>query len=145
MAQNTPSEEMLRNIKTTKKILIVDDEEAVVKLIQYQLNSEGYKTVTAFDGLMALDKVAVEKPDLIVLDIMMPKVDGWVVCHSVKGNASTKNTRVIILSAKTQFMSKVKGLYVFQADLYMSKPFELEDLSSNIMKLLSVEEEACKG
>jgi DNA-binding response OmpR family regulator len=137
-----PTEESIRNIKSAKKVLVVDDEEPIVKLIQYQLKSEGYQVVTAFDGLTALEKVADEKPDLVVLDIMMPKVDGWVVCHSIKGNISTKHTRVIILSAKNQFMSKLKGLYILQADMYMSKPFELEDLSQNISRLLNILEEA---
>ncbi len=132
---------LIKEAKSAKKILVVDDEQAVVKLIQYQLKSEGYQLFTAFDGLEALEKVADCKPDLMILDIMMPKVDGWVVCHSVKGNMNTKNIRVIILSAKTQFMAKVKGLYILQADLYMTKPFELEELSNNVANLLNIEDE----
>lgn len=127
-----------KEAKSKKKILVVDDEPSVVKLIQYQLKSEGYQIFTAQDGLEALETVAEHKPDLMVLDIMMPKVDGWVVCHSVKGNLATKDIRIIILSAKTQFMAKVKGLYILQADLYMTKPFELEDLSTNVANLLHV-------
>jgi DNA-binding response OmpR family regulator len=139
---DTPSRNLLiKEAKAAKKILVVDDEEAVVKLVQYQLKSEGYQIFTSFDGLDALEKVADCKPDLMILDIMMPKVDGWVVCHSVKGNLNTKNIRVIILSAKTQFMSKVKGLYILQADLYMTKPFELEELSGNVANLLHIEDE----
>lgn len=132
---------LTKETKSAKKILVVDDEASVVKLIQYQLKSEGYQTFSAEDGLHALEKVAEHKPDLMILDIMMPKVDGWVVCHSVKGNVTTKDIRVIILSAKTQFMAKVKGLYILQADLYMTKPFELEDLSTNVANLLHIEAE----
>ncbi|MCD4813270.1 response regulator [bacterium] len=132
----------LRQVKASKRILVVDDEEDIVKMIAYQLRAEGYQVKGAADGLEALEKVAEFTPDLIVLDIMMPKVDGWVVCHSVKGHVNTKNTRVIILSAKTQFTAKIKGLYILQADLYMTKPFELEDLSQNISNLLSIEAEA---
>jgi DNA-binding response OmpR family regulator len=137
-----PDETAVLDAKRAKKILVVDDEDALVRLIQLQLKFEGYQVITAYDGLEALEKVVSEKPDLVVLDIMMPKVDGWVVCHSIKSNTDTKNIRVIILTAMTQFMSRFKGLYVFQAELYMSKPFDLEALSTNISKLLNIEEEA---
>ena len=132
----------LRKTRSSKRILVVDDEKDIVNLIKYQLKAEGYQVVTAFDGLEALEKVAEEKPDLVILDIMMPKVDGWVVCHSVKVNISTRNTRVIILTAKSQFMAKIKGLYIMQADIYMSKPFENTELLSNTDRLLNIEEEA---
>lgn len=135
-------EERSLNTKSAKRILVVDDEEDILRLIQFQLTAEGYQVVTARDGLEALEKVVDEKPDLVILDIMMPKVDGWVVCHSIKGNAATKHMRVIILSAKAQFMSKIKGLYILQADLYMTKPFELDELSSNIETLLNLNESA---
>ncbi|MBN1595087.1 response regulator [candidate division FCPU426 bacterium] len=131
----------LRKAKSSKQILIVDDEKDIVNMIAYKLQAEGYRVFTAYDGLDALEKVAEIKPDLIILDIMMPKVDGWVVCHTVKGNLATKNTRVIILTAKAQFMAKIKGLYILQADVYMSKPFDLGELSENIVKLLCLEEE----
>ncbi len=134
-------QDLIRHAKSLKRILIVDDEEDIVRMIQYQLQAEGYQTISAQDGLNALEKVAETKPHLTILDIMMPKVDGWVVCHSIKGNITTKNTRVIILSALNNFMAKVKGMYVLQADLYMTKPFELEDLSLNIQKMLNIEEE----
>lgn len=139
-----PDDAALQEAKRVKKILVVDDEDSLVRLIQLQLKFEGYQVITAYDGLEALEKVVEEKPDLVVLDIMMPKVDGWVVCHSIKSNADTKNIRVIILTAMTQFMSRFKGLYVFQAELYMSKPFDLDALSSNISKLLNIEETAMR-
>lgn len=139
---SAPDDLSIDRVKASKKILVVDDEESVVRLIQLQLKFEGYQVVTAFDGMEALEKVAEEKPDLVVLDIMMPKVDGWVVCHSIKSNLETKNMRVIILSARTQLMAKVKGLYIYQAEVYMTKPFDLDDLSGNISKLLCIEEEA---
>ncbi|MEW6516636.1 MAG: response regulator [candidate division FCPU426 bacterium] len=141
-ANTVPDEKDVLAARRAKKILVVDDEDAVVRLIQLQLKFEGYQVITAYDGLEALEKVATEKPDLVVLDIMMPKVDGWVVCHSIKSHMETKNTRVIILSAKTQIMAKIKGLYIYQAELYMTKPFDLDELSSNISKLLSIDEEA---
>jgi DNA-binding response OmpR family regulator len=125
--------------KSHKRVLIVDDDPDIVMLIKYQLELEGYRTITAYDGLEALSRIAEQQPDLIVLDIMMPKVDGWVVCHSVKSNQSTGHIKIIILSAKTQIRSKIKGLYIMQADVYMTKPFDLDDLSGNITKLLHIE------
>ncbi len=139
---NAPDDASLQRVKAAKKILVVDDEVSIVHLIQLQLKFEGFQVVTAFDGMEALEKVAEEKPDLVVLDIMMPRVDGWVVCHSIKSNLETRNMRVIILSAQTRLMAKVKGLYIYQAEVYMTKPFDLDDLSGNINKLLCVAEEA---
>jgi len=121
---------------------VVDDDPDIVSLIKYQLEFEGYQVIPCYDGLEALDKIVETRPDLIVLDIMMPKVDGWVVCHSVKSTNGTSHIRIIILSAKTQIRSKIKGLYIMQADLYMTKPFDLEDLSANINKLLRLEDAA---
>jgi two-component system, sensor histidine kinase and response regulator len=134
--------EAARLAKSRKNIMIVDDDPDIVMLIKYQLEMEGYQAVAAYDGLDALSKVAAHQPDLIVLDIMMPKVDGWVVCHSVKSNQNTSHIKIIILSAKTQIRSKIKGLYIMQADVYMTKPFDLDDLSGNIEKLLHIENAA---
>lgn len=134
-------EDPLKSLKGRKKIMVVDDDLDIVTLIRYQLQMEGYQVIPAYDGLEALSKVAEETPDLIVLDIMMPKVDGWVVCHSVKSNRSTGHIKVIILSARTEFHSRLKGLYIFQADTYMTKPFDLEELSENISVLLRLEED----
>jgi DNA-binding response OmpR family regulator len=134
-------ENALKALKGQKKIMVVDDDPDIVSLIRYQLAWEGYQVVPVYDGLEALSKVVEKTPDLIVLDIMMPKVDGWVVCHSVKSNRSTGHIKVIILSARTQIHARLKGLYILQADLYMTKPFDLEELSGNIAKLLHVGEE----
>jgi DNA-binding response OmpR family regulator len=137
--QNTPSSAVtVKDQKAAKRILVVDDEPDIVTLIKYHLEFEGYQILTACNGLEALDHAAASHPDLIVLDIMMPKVDGWVVCHSIKSTQATKDIRIIILTAKTQIRSKIKGLYILQADMYMTKPFELDELSENIAKLLGV-------
>jgi DNA-binding response OmpR family regulator len=132
---------VLQATKGKKKVLVVDDEREIVSLIRYQLQQEGYEVIPAYDGLEALGKVAEDTPDLVVLDIMMPKVDGWVVCHSIKSNHTTTGVKVIILSARTQIRSKLKGLYIMMADMYMIKPFDLGELSGNIAKLLQVGKE----
>ncbi len=130
----------LRTAKSAKRILVVDDHEDIVRLIRLQLESEGYQVYMAFDGLEALEKVVTVHPDLVVLDIMMPKVDGWVVCHSIKSQVQTKDIKVIILSALNQIKARIKGLYIFQADIYMTKPFELDELSDYIRRLLYLEQ-----
>jgi len=130
----------LETLKSGKLVLVVDDDPEIVLLIRYHLESEGYRIVAAYDGLEAFEQISKHHPDLIVLDIMMPKVDGWVVCHSVKSTPATRNIKVIILTARTQIRSKIKGLYIMQADLYMTKPFDLDDLSGNIHKLLHLDE-----
>jgi two-component system alkaline phosphatase synthesis response regulator PhoP len=135
------TEDALKASKGRKKVLVVDDDPDIVNLIRYQLQLEGYQVIPAYDGLEALARVAEQGPDLIVLDIMMPKVDGWVVCHSVKSNRATGHTKVIILSAKTQIHARLKGLYILQADMYMTKPFDFEELSGNISRLLHIGED----
>lgn len=145
MMKSIAANQSLQQVKAQKRIMVVDDDPDIVMLIKYQLETEGYQVISAFDGLEALNRIAEQKPDLIVLDIMMPKVDGWVVCHSIKSMPQTGDTKVIILSAKTQIRSKIKGLYIMQADLYMTKPFDLEDLSANISKLLRLESAASRA
>ena len=82
------------------KILVVDDEIYIVHILDFSLGMEGYEVVTALDGEQALEKVKTEKPDLIVLDIMMPKLDGYEVCKNIKSSAATQHIPVILLSAK---------------------------------------------
>ena len=138
-AGSAPSASM-ETRRAGKCILIVDDDPDIVILIKYHLESEGYRTVTAGNGLEAFEQISKHHPDLIVLDLMMPKVDGWVVCHSVKSTPATRDIKVIILTAKTQIRSKIRGLYIMQADLYMTKPFDLDDLSGNLHKLLHLDD-----
>ena len=128
------------DIKAGKKIMVVDDEPDVVNLIKMQLDQEDYQVLTAYDGLEALAKVVESRPDLVILDIMMPKVDGWVVCHSIKSNPATSHTKVLILSARSQIRARIKGLYILQADMYMTKPFDLDELSANVRRLLHIDQ-----
>ena len=81
------------------KILVVDDEIYIVHILDFSLGMEGYEVITALDGEQALERLKADKPDLVVLDIMMPKLDGYEVCKAIKSNAATKGTPVILLSA----------------------------------------------
>ena len=117
------------------KILVVDDEIYIVHILDFSLGMEGYEVVTALDGEQALEKVKTEKPDLIVLDIMMPKLDGYEVCKNIKSNAATQHIPVILLSAKGRNVDQKLGFDV-GADDYITKPFSPRKLVERINQLL---------
>lgn len=119
-----------------KKILIADDEEDIKIVVQLYLESKGYEIVTAFDGLDAVDKAKSEMPDLILLDIMMPIIDGFEVCRRLKADPATAHIPVVMLSAASQTESKKRGLSAGAAD-YIVKPFEPEHLHKILSGLLS--------
>ena len=117
------------------KILVVDDEIYIVHILDFSLGMEGYEVVTALDGEAALEKVKVEKPDLIVLDIMMPKLDGYETCKILKTDPETKNIPVILLSAKGRNVDQKMGFQV-GADDYITKPFSPRKLVERINMIL---------
>ena len=117
------------------KILVVDDEIYIVHILDFSLGIEGYEVMTALDGEQALAKVAQDKPDLIVLDIMMPKLDGYETCKALKSNPETKNIPVILLSAKGRNVDQKVGFEV-GADDYITKPFSPRKLVERINAIL---------
>jgi two-component system alkaline phosphatase synthesis response regulator PhoP len=117
------------------KILVVDDEIYIVHILDFSLGMEGYEVVTALDGEQALEKLKAERPDLIVLDIMMPKLDGYEVCKTIKGNPDTAHIPVILLSAKGRNVDQKMGFDV-GADDYITKPFSPRKLVERINQLL---------
>jgi two-component system, OmpR family, alkaline phosphatase synthesis response regulator PhoP len=119
-----------------KKILIVDDEESLLKLASLLLTSRGYKVEAALDGKSALDSMAKDKPDLVLLDIMMPGLNGFEVCQQIKSNVSTRNIPVIMLTAKksSEDMSRAEQL---GAEQYITKPFRSAHLIETIKQTLS--------
>jgi len=118
-----------------EKILIVDDEKDIVKMLDYNLKKEGFRTVAASDGEEALDKAAREHPDLILLDLMLPEVDGLEVCKALKKEPKTAAIPVIMLTAKTQETDKIVGLEL-GADDYVTKPFSPRELLARIKAIL---------
>ncbi|MCO6541915.1 DNA-binding response regulator [Bombilactobacillus bombi] len=110
------------------KILIVDDEKPITDIIKYNLEKEGYETEISFDGEDALDKVEQENPDLIILDLMLPKIDGLEVARQVR---KTKDTPIIMLTAKDSELDKVLGLEM-GADDYVTKPFSNRELVARV-------------
>lgn len=118
-------EEMERDIKT---ILIVDDEPSIRDILVYNLEREGYKTIEASDGATAVNMALEQKPDLILLDIMLPKLDGLSVCKRIK---NSYNVPILILTAKDAEIDKILGLEL-GADDYITKPFSVRELVARV-------------
>ena len=114
--------------KDVKTVLIVDDEQAIIDVLKFNLLKEGYRTIEAKDGQAGLDMALKEKPDLIMLDIMLPKLDGLTVCQRVK---SVVNIPIIILTAKDEEVDKIVGLEL-GADDYITKPFSVRELVARV-------------
>ena len=117
------------------RILVVDDEIYIVHILDFSLGMEGYEVLTALDGEQALEKARAEKPDLIVLDIMMPKLDGYETCKLLKADTNTKDIPVILLSAKGRNVDQKIGFEV-GADDYITKPFSPRKLVERINAIL---------
>lgn len=117
-----------------KKILAVDDEKHIVRLVQVNLERAGYQVVTANDGKEALQKVADENPDLVVLDVMMPYMDGFEVLQNLRRNPSTRDIPVIMLTAKAQDADVFKG-WQSGVDCYLTKPFNPMELLSFVKRI----------
>lgn len=117
------------------KVLVIDDKKDLVKVIKVNLEHEGYRVETAYDGEEALSKVARIRPDLIILDIMLPRIDGWEVLSEVRGDAKTSATPVIILTAKTEEVSKLLG-FNLGTDDYITKPFSIQELMARVNAVL---------
>ena len=117
-------------------ILIVDDDPTVHKLITKSLPQDHYRVQSVYDSKGAIDEVGKHRPDLVILDLMMPKSSGIEVCRSIKSNDATKDILVMILSAKESQDDRIKGLE-FGADEYISKPFHLAALARKIEYMLA--------
>lgn len=118
-----------------QKILIVEDEEDVQELVRYNLEKNGYRAESALDGKTALNKARTIKPDLILLDLMLPKIDGLQVCRSLKGDAATADIPVVMLTAKGTEADIVTGLEM-GADDYITKPFSPRVLLARLKAVL---------
>lgn len=117
------------------KILVVDDDDSINELIKINLELSGYDVISAFDGLQGFTLAKQELPDLIVLDVMMPDVDGYTVAKRVRENASTAEIPILMLTAMGQLEDKVKGFDI-GVDDYLVKPFEMDELKVRVRALL---------
>ena len=123
-------------MRAQAKILVVDDNADNVELLTKRLVAGGYLTCEAYDGEQALEVVAREEPDLVILDVMMPKLDGFEVCHRLKSDERTRQLPVLLLTAKREVPDKVRGLDT-GADDYVTKPFNPQELMARVRSLLN--------
>lgn len=119
-----------------KKILIVEDEESLLKLESILLTSRGYEVVGAVDGATALEQVVSTRPDLVILDIMLPEMDGFEVCRRIKQNSETAHIPVLMLTAKKSEPDRDRGMAA-GASAYVTKPFKSAKIIEIIQDLLS--------
>ena len=117
------------------KILIVEDEANIRQLVRYNLEKEGFQIIEAVDGLQGVKLAKIEKPDLVLLDLMLPEMDGLEVCRNIKGNTGTSSLPIIMLTAKSEEIDKVIGLEL-GADDYMTKPFSPRELVARVKAVL---------
>ncbi len=117
------------------KIQIIEDDRDIVEMVEYNLKQEGYQIVSAFNGERGIEQAQKEKPDLIILDLMLPAIDGFEVCKNLRRRESTSHIPIIILSAKSRETDKVVGLEL-GADDYVTKPFSPRELIARIKAVL---------
>jgi DNA-binding response OmpR family regulator len=121
---------------SSRKILLVDDEVDLVETVRFSLEGEGYQVLVSFNGEDALNKARTEKPDLILLDLMLPKLDGYKVCRLLKFDERYKHIPILMLTAKTQEKDKILGKET-GADAYITKPFDMDELMEKIKTYLN--------
>jgi len=119
-----------------KKILVVDDEVDLVKTIRFSLETKGYTVLVSYNGEDALNQARKEHPDLVLLDIMLPKLDGYKVCRLLKFDERYKHIPIMMLTAKTQEKDKILAMET-GADEYITKPFDMDELIEKIKAYLN--------
>jgi len=120
----------------SRTIVYIEDDPEMIDLVTMILSRRGYNVKGAHGGRQGLDIVSQEKPDLILLDLMMPDLDGWDVYQQVKAQESTRSTPVIVITAKSQAIDKVLGLHIAKVDDYLCKPFRPQELLDSIDRVM---------
>jgi two-component system response regulator VicR len=123
--------------KEYKKILCIEDEPEMIDLIRLILERRGFNVQGAAGGMEGIKKVRELRPDLVLLDLMMPDMDGWEVYQQMKADASTRDIPVIVVTAKAQSIDKVLGLHIAKVDDYIAKPFSPQELLASVEKVFS--------
>lgn len=124
----------------TKHIIYIEDEQEMIDLVRLILSRKGYQVKGAIGGQEGLDLVRAESPDLVLLDLMMPDMDGWAVYQQMKAGTTTRGIPVIVITAKAQNIDKVLGVHIAKVDDYISKPFSPQQLIESVEKVLNRKE-----
>lgn len=124
-------------IKQPKRVIYIEDEPEMIDLVHLILGRRGYSVIGAIGGREGLDLVRKERPDLVLLDLMMPDMDGWDVYHQIKSDESLRDIPVIVITAKAQNIDKVLGLRVAKVEDYIAKPFSPQELLERVNEVLS--------
>lgn len=119
------------------RMVYIEDEEEMIDLVRLILGRRGYEVIGANGGREGLDLIRRERPDLVLLDLMMPDMDGWDVYQQMKADESTRDIAVIVVTAKAQSIDKVLGLHIAKVDDYISKPFSPQELVDSVERVLS--------
>lgn len=122
---------------TLKRVLCIEDEAEMIDLIRLILGRCGFEVKGANGGLEGLEMIRKEKPDLVLLDLMMPDLDGWEVYQQMKADEATRDIPVIVVTAKAQSIDKVLGLHIAKVDDYIAKPFSPQELLASIDNVLA--------
>ncbi|MBL4930789.1 response regulator transcription factor [Clostridium paridis] len=120
---------------SSEKIFIVDDEEHILELLKFNFENSGYKVDTATNGVDALKKIKAEPPKLILLDVMLPGMDGYDVCKEIRRESATQNIPIIMITAKSEELDKILGLEL-GADDYITKPFSVREILARVKAVL---------
>ena len=130
------------NEKRTKMILCIEDEQEMIDLIRLILSRRGFEIRGANGGKEGLEIIRKDHPDLVLLDLMMPEMDGWEVYQQMKADESTKDIPVIVVTAKAQSIDKVLGLHIAKVDDYIAKPFSPQELLTSVDNVLARKQNA---
>jgi DNA-binding response OmpR family regulator len=125
------------NENSKKRLVYIEDEQEMIDLVRLILMRKGFDVIGANGGREGLDTVRKEKPDLVLLDLMMPDLDGWEVYQQMKADETTRAIPVIVVTAKAQSIDKVLGLHIAKVEDYISKPFSPQELIESVEKVLS--------
>ena len=125
-----------------KKVVCVEDEPEIIDLIRLILGRKGFDLTGATGGLEGLEAIRRVKPDLVLLDLMMPDMDGWEVYQQMKADPDLKNIPVIVVTAKAQSIDKILGLHIAKVDDYVTKPFGPQELLQSVERVLSAKTQA---
>ena len=121
-----------------KRVVCIEDEPEMIDLVRLILGRKGFEVIGANGGVEGLDAVRREKPDLVLLDLMMPDMDGWEVYQQIKADPALRDIPVVVVTAKAQSIDKVLGLHIAKVDDYVTKPFGPQELLQSVEKVLGI-------